>query len=490
MPTQSLYANHGTGQPRVDLHVVSAPEPTVCARRRLHGAVLGAALPLVVDVVALAVCLAVMALVAGSPSGVPVPWAALLAGLGLTHLVVLRACAPWSHRLSPSLLAEIPAVLRAVAYGAGLDLVAAELLGLPHAVAPVAAGVATGGVLLPLVRGAVLAARVRARRESTHAVATVVLGEGDQVDRVCALVTAQPEAGLRLVGTLGPHRIDGHAWLGGLDVLSRVLVEHGVGQVLFPSGLADDEEVGDVVAAHAGRRARISWVAGSAGLVPHDGRHDRLGRFGVIHLREPRRRPVARAARELLDRLLAGVLLLLVVPVLLVAAVALVLDSRGPVLFRQTRVGLHGRPFRILKLRSMTADAELLLGELLVQNQAHGPLFKIRDDPRVTRVGRLLRRTSLDELPQLWNVVRGQMSLIGPRPPLPEEVAVYPGWFYRRLDVKPGITGLWQVNGRTELPFSDAALLDLCYVDDWTPWLDVQILLRTAGTVLTGRGSY
>ncbi len=163
------------------------------------------------------------------------------------------------------------------------------------------------------------------------------------------------------------------------------------------------------------------------------------------------------------------------------------LDGHGPVLFRQTRIGLHGRPFTMLKFRTMVPDAEERLGELTELNEISGHAFKIAVDPRVTRAGRFLRRTSLDELPQFWNVLRGQMSLVGPRPPIAAEVAGYDLWHRRRLSMKPGITGLWQVSARLEEEFDRWVELDLTYIDRWSLWLDLKIMVRTLPAMLAGR---
>jgi len=171
-------------------------------------------------------------------------------------------------------------------------------------------------------------------------------------------------------------------------------------------------------------------------------------------------------------------------------AIAIKLDSPGPVLYRQRRVGKDGVAFDMLKFRSMCADAEGQLALLSDRNEASGPLFKIRRDPRVTRVGRILRRGSLDELPQLFNVLRREMSLVGPRPPLPGEVAKYEDWQLARLRALPGMTGLWQVSGRSEVPFNDMVRLDLHYVRNWSLGLDLEIILRTIPAVIANRGAY
>lgn len=185
---------------------------------------------------------------------------------------------------------------------------------------------------------------------------------------------------------------------------------------------------------------------------------------------------------------LAGIAVLS--PLLLLIAVLIKMSGEGPVLFRQTRVGRGGREFTVLKFRTMVADAEARRMELLAANDNDGVLFKIRHDPRVTRVGRRLRRYSLDELPQLFNVLRGEMSLVGPRPPLPSEVAQYGGDVYRRLVVKPGLTGLWQVSGRSDLSWEESVRLDLRYVDNWSLALDLQIMWKTWSAVFRGSGAY
>lgn len=195
------------------------------------------------------------------------------------------------------------------------------------------------------------------------------------------------------------------------------------------------------------------------------------------------------AAKRAIDLVGAAVLLLLLAPVLLAAAVAVKVDTRGPLLFRQRRTGWRGKEFHILKLRTMRVGSEKMRKAMAARNESDGHLFKVRDDPRVTAVGRWLRRYSLDELPQLINVLKGQMSLVGPRP-LPVEDSAFTGEARRRLQVRPGLTGLWQVSGRSELAWEDALRLDLQYVDTWSVKQDLAILLRTLPAVLRGDGAY
>jgi exopolysaccharide biosynthesis polyprenyl glycosylphosphotransferase len=194
--------------------------------------------------------------------------------------------------------------------------------------------------------------------------------------------------------------------------------------------------------------------------------------------------------KRAMDVVIAAVGFVVAAPLLVLIAVAIKLDSRGPVLFQQIRVGKGEKLFAICKFRSMRVGAEEEQQQLIDQNEASGPLFKIKNDPRVTRVGRLLRRTSLDELPQLANVLSGHMSMVGPRPAPPSEVQRYQQWHKRRLEVSPGLTGLWQVSGRSQLTFDEMVLLDLYYIENWSPGLDIQIMLRTVPQALVGNGAY
>ncbi|HYS56067.1 MAG TPA: sugar transferase [Thermoanaerobaculia bacterium] len=195
------------------------------------------------------------------------------------------------------------------------------------------------------------------------------------------------------------------------------------------------------------------------------------------------------AAKRLLDVGVSLGLLALSAPVIVLAAIAIKITSPGSVVFKQQRIGLNGRTFTLYKFRTMIADAHERLGEVSHLNEMTGPVFKVKADPRVTWVGRILRRFSLDELPQLWNVLKGDMSLVGPRPPIPEEVRSYHRWQRRRLSMKPGLTCLWQVNGRNNIDFDRWMRMDLQYIDNWSPSLDLKILLRTIPAVLLGRGA-
>jgi exopolysaccharide biosynthesis polyprenyl glycosylphosphotransferase len=210
----------------------------------------------------------------------------------------------------------------------------------------------------------------------------------------------------------------------------------------------------------------------------------------LLHVDHPELEGARRLIKNVFDRILAAVALILLGPVLALIALVVKLTSPGPVLFRQTRVGKDGQEFQMLKFRTMIEDAERHRDALLEHNESDGLLFKIKGDPRVTRVGRWLRRYSLDELPQLFNVFAGDMSLVGPRPPLPAETADYGDVVRRRLVVKPGMTGLWQISGRSDLPWDEAVRLDLRYVENWSLALDLLILWKTVAAVIRGSGAY
>lgn len=215
----------------------------------------------------------------------------------------------------------------------------------------------------------------------------------------------------------------------------------------------------------------------------------RVGGQVTLTMRPPNHHLVSVLFKSVLDRGIAALALVMLSPAMLAVAIAVRLTSPGPAVFRQERTGRDGKPFTMLKFRTMVVDAEERLADLRVYNQGAGPLFKLANDPRITRVGRFLRRTSIDELPQLINVVRGDMSLVGPRPALPAETAAYSEWVWRRLHVKPGLTGLWQVSGRSHLTWEESIRIDLEYVNNWNLLLDLKILARTLRAVLARDGA-
>lgn len=290
----------------------------------------------------------------------------------------------------------------------------------------------------------------------------------------------EPNSGLRIVG----NKPDTHSIISALEACGADAVAVSAGVQLHPQILRHlgwelaARNIGLIMAPAltdvAGPRIHTQQVAG----------------LPLIHVTTPTLEAGQRVAKRLFDVVTAGFLLLLAAPAMLVAAVLVKLDSAGPVLFRQERVGIEGKHFYMLKFRSMVVDAEARLAELDRKNEGSGPLFKMKNDPRVTRVGSILRRFSVDELPQLINVLDGSMSLVGPRPPLPREVEQYENDVRRRLLVKPGLTGLWQVSGRSNLSWQDSVRLDLYYVENWSLAGDLLIVLRTARAVFTSSGAY
>ncbi|HWE25795.1 MAG TPA: sugar transferase [Myxococcales bacterium] len=210
---------------------------------------------------------------------------------------------------------------------------------------------------------------------------------------------------------------------------------------------------------------------------------------GYLHYLTHAPRPYQRSVKRLFDIFVSAAALLLLSPLFVAVALLIKLTSNGPVFFRQARVGLHGRPFNIFKFRTMVVDAEALKDQLLAHNEQTGPVFKMRNDPRITPLGRFLRKHSIDELPQLINVLRGDMSIVGPRPPVPQEVARYEGWQRRRLSVRPGLTCIWQVSGRNQITFQEWMYLDMRYIDHWSITDDLNLILKTLPIVVTGRGA-
>jgi exopolysaccharide biosynthesis polyprenyl glycosylphosphotransferase len=275
--------------------------------------------------------------------------------------------------------------------------------------------------------------------------------------------------------------------LGPISELASIVQAYGAHEIVIALPQHRQEQVSRLIARGFHTRVKVKFLPDLGDLLPQ--------RFEVQHVAGRRYIDFAPAAavsglKRIVDLALVGVALWVIWPLFVMIALAIKVESAGPVLYRQRRVGKNGRHFWMLKFRSMHEDAEHQLDELREQNEAVGPLFKIKADPRVTRVGRVLRRWSLDELPQVFNVLRGDMSLVGPRPPIPSEVAQYEDWELGRLRAVPGLTGLWQVSGRSQVPFHDMVRLDLHYIRNWSLGLDFEILLRTIPAVVTNRGAY
>ncbi|HYT09959.1 MAG TPA: sugar transferase [Mycobacteriales bacterium] len=369
------------------------------------------------------------------------------------------------------------------------------------------AEVARGYVVLalPLALAFCLLARYGARKR-LHALrrrgsclhdVVAVGGEHSIVDLVVQL-RHEPYSGMRVVGAClaagTGHLLELHGVpvFGGLDDVASSVRRCGADTVAVTSCAEIDPA----------RLRRLAWemegtqtdLLVAPGLIEVAGPrlHIRpVTGFPLLHVEEPEFSGARRLIKAAVDRAVAAVGLLLFGPLLLVLAAGVRLTSPGPAIFRQIRIGKDGREFTMLKLRTMVIDAELRRTDLATRNErGDGPLFKIRQDPRVTGFGRLLRKLSLDELPQLINILSGSMSLVGPRPPLPEEVALYEADARRRLLVKPGLTGLWQVSGRSDLTWEESVRLDLRYVENWSLTLDLLILWKTVSAISGTHGAY
>jgi exopolysaccharide biosynthesis polyprenyl glycosylphosphotransferase len=322
----------------------------------------------------------------------------------------------------------------------------------------------------------------------------VVLGGAVEAAPFVDTLLRHPQWGLRVAGVLVPEgeditNVHGARVLGRIGQLSEIIERENIAQV-FMTGRAWDtgtlRNVGDICEEVG---VTFSMDANFLGLSIARADVNDLAGWSVLSFSSTPNDGGALLVKRALDVVGATIGILLLSPLLALTALAIKLEDRGPVFFVQERSGLYGRTFRMYKFRSMVADAEKQKSALEKLNEMSGPVFKMKRDPRITRVGALIRKTSIDELPQLWNVLRGEMSVVGPRPPIPSEVARYERWQMRRLSMKPGLTCIWQVSGRNAVDFDNWMRLDLEYIDNWSLFLDVKLILKTFPVVFTGRGA-
>ena len=326
----------------------------------------------------------------------------------------------------------------------------------------------------------------------------MVLGNAADARRTVTKLTDAPGVKAELVGrvSLRPNDqtedpgVDGPGIesLGDVNRLNRLVIENGVERVIIAPDAHDQDETLHIIRMLKALGVKVSVLPRLLEVVGSSSTFDEVDGITLLGVRQyglPKSSGVLKRAMDLLGAAL-GVLVLS--PVLIAIAAAIKLDTRGPVFFRQPRIGRQGKRFGMLKFRSMVADAERIKDELREHNEVDGGLFKITDDPRITRVGQFLRKTSLDELPQLLNVLGGDMSLVGPRPLVPDEDALIEGWQRRRLAVRPGMTGLWQIFGSSRIPMQEMVKIDYLYGANWSIWLDLKILLRTVPYVIRRRG--
>ncbi len=351
-------------------------------------------------------------------------------------------------------------------------------------------------IFMALARGLAMVIQRQLRQRGIDVRRIVIVGAGEVGRRVMRTVVARPDLGYQIVGYVddnpdkGAGEVGRFKGLGPLDNLPRVIDAEAVDEVIVTLPWTYHRRILQVLRECARRQVTARLVPD---LFQMSMSHIEVSDLGGLPLIEAHEIDFSRAEmiiKRAIDLVSAGLGLTLGAPLFGLIALAIKLDSPGPVFYRQVRVGKNGQLFRVYKFRSMRVGADAELETLRALNEADGPLFKIKDDPRRTRVGSFLRKSSLDELPQLINIMRGEMSMVGPRPPIPDEVKQYKPWHKRRLAVTPGLTGLWQVSGRSELTFDEMVLLDLYYIEHWSPWLDLTIMLRTIPKVLLGEGAY
>jgi exopolysaccharide biosynthesis polyprenyl glycosylphosphotransferase len=328
------------------------------------------------------------------------------------------------------------------------------------------------------------------RRRGMNMRNVLVVGTGSSARQFAARVERHHELGLRIVGMVGEAPEQGIAWLylGPIENLAAIVHERVVDEVAICLSTEPADLIDGIVSLCESEGKTVRMLVRIPNLRIATSHMEDLDGLPVLSLVSRANANALLATKRAVDLAVATVGLVMLTPLFLGLALAVVLTDGRPVFFRQERVGLSGRRFSVVKFRTMVRDAETRLADLTAANEIRGHAFKLDHDPRVTRFGNWLRQSSLDELPQLWNVLVGDMSLVGPRPPLPNEVAGYDPWHRRRLSMKPGITGLWQVEARREPDFDRWVEKDLEYIDRWSPWLDVQILIRTIPTVLRASG--
>jgi exopolysaccharide biosynthesis polyprenyl glycosylphosphotransferase len=435
-------------------------------------------------------------------------WPGALADIAYVPVVILVFCGYGLYRrarrrLVASTFPDLSQIIHGLIVGALIILLTTSLITRATSIPIVSrrAMIITGLIaLMAIPLGRMLSRRLAGRNGRRSRV--LIVGSGLVAARIAARMAAAPDLdvvgcvddspGQRQLGrrlTDSPDRHSEAALLGGLDDIPRLVAEHNVDRLVVAFSPITESQVAARLRSMADQ-VQICVVPRMFDLLTVRSRVDELAGLPVIDVAPPSLGPADRFAKRSLDVVVSGLALLLLAPVIAVLAIIVKTTSPGPILFRQQRIGRRGRPFLIYKFRTMDVGAEEKREDLAVLNSVDGPIFKLHDDPRITRPGRVLRPTSLDELPQLLNVFKGDMSLVGPRPFITVESNEIEGWAARRFDVRPGVTGLWQVSGRNDLPFDELQRLDYSYVASWSLWWDLRILWHTPASVLRRDGAY
>ncbi len=411
----------------------------------------------------------------------PQEWLPFLAPI--TVLVFLQAglYAPRERRAGSGrvLAALVLVALIVLAFGIGTDYDFTTTGLIPTAVA-------TSAIAIGTLRAAYASIALELMRVAGVRRRLVLVGEGETLeDLERQLSAARGGIAVEVAATVSDVRKPES-----LERLSALLEAERPDELVLAEADFDEETVLGVVQLAHRHGVKVKLAPTTTELLVHEGEYVPGEGVPLFELRPPLLSGLAWATKRTFDLLVAALLVVVGVPLWLLIAAAIKLDSRGPVLFVDSRIGVGERAFGMLKFRTMVAEAAELQPGLEGENEASGALFKIRDDPRVTRVGRVLRRVSVDELPQLLNVLRGEMSLVGPRPLPHRDHAMLEDWHKARCLVLPGMTGLWQISGRSGLDFDDLVRLDFTYIENWSLWSDVSIIARTIPAVLSGRGAY
>lgn len=462
---------------------------------RRYGTALRAALVLadagLAIVTAILVYEARFRLLPGEPAEVFAPAWPPLVLYAAAWVLLLSLSGQYRLRSHWTVRSEIGGILRTAAWLAAVIIGALFLLNLSTAsrvflflLFPIQAAVTIGTRLI--LRAAFMMFRSRGYNNRN----LLIVGTGADAVEFAGVIEDRAYLGLRIIGFLGREPDAPMRWpyLGDIDQVVSIMHQRVVDEVAICLS-ADQHVAAEGVSSLCQEEGKIVRIPILAPRLSHGRRSiEDLDGLAVISMSSGPDHLVGLAAKRAMDIIGSLVALVILSPLLL--AVTLYILHRGgrPVLFAQTRVGRHGRRFRLYKFRTMVRDAEERLPEIASLNHTNGPAFKVRDDPRITTWGRFLRRSSIDELPQLWNVLKGDMSLVGPRPAPPREVDLYDLWHRRRLSMKPGITGLWQISSRLDDQFDERAILDLSYIDRWSLWLDIRIVLRTLPAMLRLEG--